>query len=114
MVQQEPWPTPSYEEAFASFLLVIEEGEAWVVWGASNKGGRLANIFDNRVEKIRYFVDVNPKKQNLYLPGTGHLIKSPKAAIADKELSKVLVVNPVYQEEVQRMLNRPQVQLSSL
>jgi hypothetical protein len=101
-----PLPAPSFDYA----ALGAQLREPCVVWGASNKGGRLANLYDKDGSRIRYFVDLNPQKQGMFIPGTGHRIVSPKEASEDRGLKRVLVVNPIYLEEVRQQLQRPDVQ----
>lgn len=44
------------------------------LWGAGAKGVTLANLVDPERSLLACVVDLNPKKQGKYLPGTGHPI----------------------------------------
>jgi hypothetical protein len=50
-------------------------------------------------------VDVNPAKQGKFLPGTGHPIVSPEAAVKAGAIA-VLVFNPNYVAEVRGAVHR--------
>ena len=68
------------------------------LWGAGAKGVTLANLVDPEREWIACVVDLNPRKQGHYLPGTGHPI------VAHQELAKygvetAILMNPNYREE---------------
>jgi SAM-dependent methyltransferase len=68
------------------------------LWGAGAKGVTLANIVDPERQWISCVVDLNPKKQGHYIPGTGHPI------VAYQELAKygvktAILMNPNYCQE---------------
>ena len=44
-------------------------------------------------------MDINPKKQGMYVPGTGHEIISIKQ-IKTKGIKTIIVMNPNYVEEI--------------
>jgi SAM-dependent methyltransferase len=44
------------------------------IWGAGAKGSTFANLVDPTAELIRCVVDINPKKQGAFIPGSGHPI----------------------------------------
>jgi hypothetical protein len=48
-------------------------------------------------------VDINPAKHGLYLPGVGRQVVAP-AALSDLGIALVLVMNPVYSEEITGMV----------
>ena len=48
-------------------------------------------------------VDINPYKQGKFLPGTGHRVIAPEALPAH-DPGLVIVMNPLYSEEVSRRL----------
>jgi hypothetical protein len=57
-------------------------------------------------------VDVNPRKQNTFLPGTAQRIVGPDALNGYKP-DVVIVMNPIYSDEIRRDLEsrglRPEV-----
>ena len=52
-----------------------KEGKV-AVWGAAAKGVTFLNLVDPKAERIDYVIDMNPRKQGNYAPGTGHEIIS--------------------------------------
>jgi SAM-dependent methyltransferase len=78
-----------------------ETSKRIVVWGAGSKGVTFLNVM--KVEKqIEYVVDVNPRKQRLFVPGTGQQIVQPEA-LESYRPDTVIVMNPLYSGEIQRM-----------
>jgi hypothetical protein len=49
---------------------IKKTGQRAVVWGAGAKGVSFLNMLNNQ-EKIEYVIDVNPRKQGMYIAGTG-------------------------------------------
>jgi SAM-dependent methyltransferase len=75
-----------------------ESGRKTVIWGAGSKGITFLNSFDTR-SVVESVVDINPRKEGMYIAGTGHRIVSPRG-LAGIRPDTVLVVNPVYRDEV--------------
>ena len=48
-------------------------------------------------------VDINPAKHGLFLPGTGQQVVAP-AGLRDLDIGLVLVMNPVYADEIAGMV----------
>ena len=69
------------------------------LWGAGGKGVTVANLIDPDRTALDGVVDVNPKKQGKWLPGTGHPIVSSEA-LAGVEGARVIVMNRNYLEEI--------------
>lgn len=74
------------------------EGKRIAVWGAGGKTVSFMNFFDVG-DAIDTVVDVNPRKQGHFLPGTGHAISSPER-LREREPDTVIVMNPVYRAEI--------------
>lgn len=72
-------------------------------WGAGAKGVTFCNLADPDRSHLAGVVDVNPAKQGKYLPGTGHPIVPPAAALG---AAAVLVFNPNYVTEVRATVER--------
>jgi len=80
------------------------DGARTVVWGSGSKGvAFLAGL--PSADRIEYVVDVNPHKQGMFMPGTGHRIVAP-GFLADHEPDAVIVMNQVYCREIQDELDR--------
>jgi SAM-dependent methyltransferase len=72
------------------------------LWGAGAKGTTFLNILEAG-EAIDTVVDVNPRKHGKHVPGTGHLITGPPSLRKSRPRT-VIVMNPVYREEIERMV----------
>jgi len=78
--------------------------EIIVVWGAGAKGVTFANLLDPQCEKIRYIVDINPKKQGRFLPGTGHQIIDYRDLESEQDTIVFIVMNGNYKDEIEKLL----------
>jgi len=79
------------------------DGRRVVLWGAGSKGATFLNLVDPGGGAIACAVDVNPRKQGHFIPGTGHRIVAPEL-LAEIDPHIVLVTNPVYREEIGRFV----------
>lgn len=73
-----------------------------VVWGAGSKGVTFANLM-HEPDLIAALVDINPNKVGRFIAGTGHEIVGPEQ-LAPLRPSSVLVMNPIYEEEVKQQV----------
>jgi SAM-dependent methyltransferase len=71
------------------------------VWGAGSKGATFLNVL--RAEGVDAIVDVNPRKQGLFVTGTGHPIVAPEHLCATPP-DLVVVMNPIYADEIRSTL----------
>jgi hypothetical protein len=95
----ERWARQSSKAAEA--LSALAERAPTAAWGAAAKGMTFVNMMDRDAEQLRCVVDINPRKQGAYIPGTGHPIIGPEA-LADHGVKQVIVVNPNYLDEIGR------------
>jgi 2-polyprenyl-3-methyl-5-hydroxy-6-metoxy-1,4-benzoquinol methylase len=77
-------------------------GKKVVVWGAGSKGITFMNVMQY-MDVMPYAVDVNPRKQGKYCPGTAQLVVSPEA-LKDLRPDTVIIMNPIYAEEIKASL----------
>lgn len=68
-----------------------------VVWGAGAKATTFLNVM--RPERVEYVVDVNPRKHNKYVAGTGQMIVPPEL-LRDYDPHDIICMNPNYIEEI--------------
>ena len=61
------------------------------------------NLVDG-AKNIEFVIDINPAKQNMYVPGTGHKIAAPDI-LKDYCPDVIILMNSIYQDEVQQTLN---------
>lgn len=68
------------------------------IWGAGAKGVTLANLVDPEREWVSCVVDLNPRKQGHYTPGTGHPIVGHHD-LAKYNIKTAILMNPNYCRE---------------
>ncbi len=73
------------------------------LWGAGAKGVTFANLIDEKRNLIDCVIDINPNKQNHFIPGTGHPIVSYVQA-AQRGVKKAMIMNNNYKEESRELL----------
>lgn len=91
----------SIVEGWRDRLHTIDPGRI-AVWGAGAKGVMFLNLVDP-ASTIRRVVDINPHKQGRHLPVCGQRIEAPQS-LADDPPAAVVVMNPLFTEEIRRAL----------
>lgn len=84
------------------FARIGAAGGRVAVWGTGSKGVTFLNLMGADAA-ICLPVDINPQKHGLYVAGSGHQVVSP-ADLAGQNIQLVLVMNPVYTEEIAGMV----------
>lgn len=79
-------------------------GKRAVIWGGGSKGVAFLTTLGIR-EEIPYAVDINPNKHGKFMAGTGQEIVAPEKLI-EYQPDIVIVMNPIYCDEIQRDLDR--------
>ena len=82
---------------------IASSGKRIVLWGAGSKSISFLNILSLRNE-IEYVIDINPVKQFTYVAGTGQQIIPPDF-LREYRPDLVIIMNPVYQNEIRKTLN---------
>jgi hypothetical protein len=80
------------------------KGKKVVIWGSGSKGVAFLTTLKISSE-ISYAVDINPHKHGTFMAGTGHEIVGPDF-LRRYRPDMVIVMNPVYRDEIQYDLNR--------
>lgn len=80
------------------------------LWGAGAKGATLANLVDPEATLIDCVVDINPRKQGHYLPGTGHPIIAP-TDLPQRQIKQAILMNPNYRQENLQLLTQAHIPL---
>ena len=75
-----------------------------VLWGAGAKSVTFLNVVP-RADSITAVVDLNPRKQGMYIPGTGQPIVAPEQ-LRRSCPDAVIMLNPLYEREVTESLGR--------
>ncbi|UCC65345.1 MAG: methyltransferase domain-containing protein [Anaerolineae bacterium] len=73
-----------------------------VIWGAGSKGVTFLNGLETR-DLICYAVDINPRKQGMYLAGSGQQIVPPEF-LPEYQPDVVIVMNPIYEDEIRQRI----------
>jgi SAM-dependent methyltransferase len=73
----------------------------WAVWGAGSKAAGLLATLDVREDVP--VVDINPHKQNSFIPMTGQRVVAP-VFLRDHRPDRVLIMNAVYEREITQQL----------
>lgn len=86
-------------------------GQRAVVWGSGSKAVAFLTTLGvgEEVEAVEAVVDINPFRQGMYMPGTGHPIVGPRDLV-DRRPDVVIVMNPIYLEEIRLDLGRLDVE----
>jgi SAM-dependent methyltransferase len=75
-----------------------------VIWGSGSKAVAYLTTLGIS-DEIAYVVDINPYKHGMFLAGTGHEIVPPMF-LKDYRPDVVIVMNPIYSDEIRRDLDR--------
>ncbi len=78
------------------------EGKKIALWGAGSKGVSFSNTLKIGRE-IGCLIDLNPRKQGRYIPGTGHQVRAPESLVEYRP-DAVIVMNPLYTQEIRQRL----------
>jgi hypothetical protein len=79
-----------------------------VVWGSGSKCVAFLTTLDT-IDKIQYVIDINPHRHGKFIPGVGKEIMSPEF-LKDYKPDQIIVMNPIYREEIQKMMDQMGVQ----
>jgi SAM-dependent methyltransferase len=84
----------------AKIDVVKDQDKKVVVWGSGARGITFLNTYDLQ-QVVDYVVDINPKRQNMYIPGSGHEVKSLES-LTGFQPDLVVIVNPTYAKEIKQ------------
>lgn len=88
----------------AELAELADGGHRVVLWGSGSKAVSLLTSLGVGRE-VAGVVDINPHRQGMFLPATGHRIIAPEALPA-YEPDLVLAMNPIYLDEIRADLER--------
>jgi SAM-dependent methyltransferase len=74
------------------------EGNRIAFWGGGSKGVTFLNVVPG-ARQIEHVIDINPRKQGTYLPGTGQRVSAPEELVRNPPVS-VVTLNPAYVREI--------------
>lgn len=80
-------------------------GSRVVLWGAGSKAVALLNNLGIQPGELEYVVDINPRKQGTYVPGTGQKIVAP-GFLKEYAPKTIIAMNPAYAQEIRRQVKK--------
>ncbi|MCG8547107.1 MAG: class I SAM-dependent methyltransferase [Alphaproteobacteria bacterium] len=81
---------------------LADEGKKVVLWGSGSKAVSMLTTLGIK-DELECVVDINPHRQGMFMPGTGHAIVSPESLACYKP-DHVIIMNPIYRGEISKML----------
>lgn len=100
----EQWCSARMDQMRRQLEQLAGDGRRAVVWGAGSKTVTMLNALGVSERTVAAVVDQNPRKQGGFVVGTGHPIIEP-AAVKRYDPGAVVVMNPLYQDEVAAQLD---------
>jgi SAM-dependent methyltransferase len=82
---------------------LAEAGKRIVIWGAGSKGISFLNMLHVQ-DEIPYVIDINPRKRNKFITGTGQQIVPPEFLLGYRP-DVVIIMNPIYRQEIEQTLS---------
>lgn len=83
------------------------QGKRVVVWGSGSKCVSFLTTL-NISDWVQHVVDINPHRHGKFIPGVGKEIKSPQF-LKEYQPDQIIVMNPIYCQEIQQMLDQMEV-----
>ena len=80
------------------FNQYARDGGATTLWGSGSKAVAFISSL-GLTEEVNVVVDIDPRKQGRFLPGTGHEIVGPEY-LTRFPPNRIVVMNPVYLDEI--------------
>jgi len=87
------------EEWREVFAALRRRGERAAVWGGGSKGVMFLNTLKPG-DAVACMVDINPRKQGMFVAGTSYPIVSPEN-LRSMNVSSVIIMNAIYRQEIQ-------------
>jgi SAM-dependent methyltransferase len=78
---------------------MVAAGRRVAVWGSGAKGVTFLNTADAG-KAVDCVVDINPRKQGAFIPGTAQKITAP-GELPARAIDTILVMNPAYRNEIE-------------
>ena len=92
-----------YEKS--NYASLLDRSEV-VIWGAAAKGVVFAAKAPSIIRsKIKFAIDINPSKQDCYMPASGIQVLEPSMGLSRLNPSSLIVImNPNYEQEIKQSL----------
>lgn len=102
-----------FKERLQEYGALLQQAGTVAIWGAGAKGSTFLNLLDKKAEKIKFVIDINPKKQHQYIGGTGHYIIKPEE-LAGNNIEHIIVMNINYLDEIKAVTEPLNIKLITL
>jgi SAM-dependent methyltransferase len=79
-----------------------KSGRKVVSWGAAGRGITFLNLVDTE-RRIRYIVEINPARQDKFIPGTGARVVSPEF-LKEYKPDVIILTNATYEAEIKQQV----------
>jgi hypothetical protein len=93
-------------------LHMLDQGQSFVLWGMSTKGVIFANLMG--AARILGGIDINPRKQGCFAPGSGVEIHGPGWLRTLVNAATILIMNPNYADEIRQQISSLGVQQKTI
>lgn len=100
----------SFVQRWGETIARLAESGKVAIWGAGAKGVTFANLVDQECRLIDCVIDVNPRKQGRFIPGTAHPIVN-YCEIPSRGIGAVVLMNPIYRGENEGLLDQAGIQV---
>jgi SAM-dependent methyltransferase len=101
----------NFEQKFNQYTALVNSCSNTAIWGAGAKGSTFLNLVDPNRDKIKYVIDINPKKQNRFIGGTGHPIQDVNYLEIDK-VDNLILMNTNYEQEIAQILKDKNININ--
>lgn len=102
-----------FNDKIAEYKELVIKNNNIAIWGAGAKGSTFLNLIDKEANKVKCVIDINPKKQNQFIGGTGHAICKPEE-LSNLKIDTVIVMNVNYLSEIKAITEPLNIKLITL
>lgn len=102
-----------FDDKINEYKTLVSNQKNLAIWGAGAKGSTFLNLVDKQSKYIKCVIDINPRKQNMFVGVTGHPIIKPED-IAKHNIETVIVMNINYINEIKTITDKLNINLITL
>ena len=102
-----------FNDKITEYKNLVAKNKNVAIWGAGAKGSTFLNLVDKEANKVKCVIDINPKKQNQFLGGTGHPIIKPED-LGKYKIDTIIVMNINYLKEIKAVTDPLNIKLITL
>lgn len=94
---------PSFiKKTILEYKKLLKRLGRFAIWGAGGKGVIFVNRLKISAKATPYIIDINPRKQNLYIPRMGQKVVSPEVLLKER-FDAIIIMNPIYEKEIKKL-----------